>query len=133
MIRIFRLILISILVIIYGCNSFERKEKTVLHTYYSKEFRLKWKTDSLGNLGFREKYLGLYCIACINGVNLTGYSKDEIISIFGKPTNVGHGKEDGLLMIYYIAKKGPKIQTETFIIDLDKKNKVTDITLETGL
>jgi hypothetical protein len=129
----FRLILISILVIVYSCNSFVSKEKTVLHTYYSKEFRLKWKTDSLGQLGFREKYLGLNCIACINGVNLTGYSKDEIISIFGKPTNVGYGKEDGLLMIFYLAKKGFKIKTETFIIDFDKKNKVTDITLETGL
>jgi hypothetical protein len=132
MTKIFKLFVITISISIYGCNS--QTDKNVNpHSYYSKEFRLNWKTDSTGILGFREKYFSSSGNATINGVNLVGYSKDEIISIFGKPTNIGHGKEGGLLMIFYIINNRPKTPTETIIIDFDKKHKVTDITLDTGM
>lgn len=102
-----------------------------------KDFSIKWKADSLAKNGFRENH---YCrnkdstIWLINGFNFENYSKENVISILGKPTSQGLGKEDKLpIILYIVKKKSRKISDKTLILYFDKNNKLDFILEMTGM
>jgi len=99
------------------------------------DFSVKWKADSLGQNGFRMNHYSFdsstkTCI--INGLNLNGYNKEQIINLLGKPTESGLGVEDDLLIMTYIIQHKKNIQKETIILYFDKKNNLDDIMIETS-
>jgi len=109
----------------------QEKEKDSLLT----DFSVKWKADSLGQNGFRMNHYSFDSSTktwIINGMNLNGYSKEQIINLLGKPTESGLGVEDDLLIMTYIVQHKKNIQKETVILYFDKKNNLDDIMNETS-
>jgi hypothetical protein len=99
-------------------------------------FSNRWKQDSLGNTGYRLAHYSFNANTkswLINGRTFNGYSKKEIIDILGQPTSSGLGREDSLLIMTYLVRRGKNLPDKTLILYFDKDNRLSDIIEETGM
>ena len=131
---IFSIILLSIFTI--DCKS-DRTQKNSILKLFSQNFRNSWKIDSLGVKGFRKKcysYDSINRTWLINGVHMEGLNISEITSVLGKPTNTGYGKEDGLLMFFYIVDKteNDRFNSKALQIFFNKNKLIDGVILNVG-
>lgn len=92
---------------------------------FPENFSKNWKSDSLGENGFRKKCITYDSVLTfINGINITGYSKEKVIQLLGKPN-----KADGEPISYYVAYCCPdkKKQKLDRLVVRFFKNKVTQV------
>ena len=131
------LLTLAFIRILSGCSSNAKKQINFnLYEEFSQDFRINWKADSLGKGGFREKSVAFDSVRriwLINGISIIGLSDYEINAVLGKPTISGKGKEDGLLMTFYVTKREHKqIDSEAIQIIFDEHYIVDDIVPNKG-
>ena len=88
-------------------------------------FSKNWKSDSQGENGFRKKCITRDSVlTIINGINITGYSKEKVIKLLGKPN-----RTEGESISYYVAYCCPdkKKQKLDRMVVRFFKNKVTQV------
>lgn len=95
-----------------------------------KNFSLKWQADSLGKSGFRSSHLSFDSTSNvwrINGIDLTQYSKEKVLSFLGKPNDFGLGKEDRLLTLIYTIERLKRKKKKVIHIYFNKFNNADSI------
>lgn len=100
------------------------------------DFSVKWKTDSLGQYGFRlNQYTwdSIARIRYIHGVNFQGYSESQIIKWLGRPSSSGRHFEDNGLIMEYPVRQVDSLADKSLLIYFGPDDKVSDVIESTGM
>lgn len=100
------------------------------------DFSVKWKTDSLGQDGFRaNEYIwdSVARIRYVHGMNLQGYSESQIIKWLGRPSSSGRHFEDNGLIMEYPVRQVDSLADKSLLVYFGPDDKVSDIVEKTGM
>jgi hypothetical protein len=100
------------------------------------DFSMKWKTDSLGQNGFRiNQYTwdSIARIRYIHGVNFQGHDESQIIKWLGRPSSSGRHFEDNGLIMEYPVRQVDSLADKSLLIYFGPDDKVSDIVERTGI
>lgn len=96
---------------------------------------MQWRSDSIGQTGFRRDHHSLDTIAkarLINGLSLRGYSESHVLKWLGRPNeSFRHFEDNGLIMVYSIEPGASDWGTKSLMIYFDKDDKVSSIVQRT--
>jgi hypothetical protein len=131
------LILTLIIITLVACRQSRKPDfpETEMDSILS-DFSIRWKTDSLGQNGFRiNQYTwdSIARIRYIHGVNFQGYNESQIIKWLGRPSSSGRHFEDNGLIMEYPVRQVDSLADKSLLIYFGPDDKVSDVVESTGM